>query len=76
MIPAFVAMNRIVAASTPTYSWSERSTPPSRPRLSTTPRIGSFAKPPCSGGSASSVVSSPLISFTGSAERAISGSVK
>ena len=76
MIPAFVAMKRIVAASTPTYSCSARSTPPSRPRLSTTPRIGSFAKPPCSGGSARSVVSSPSIIFTGSAESAMSGSVK
>ncbi len=46
------------------------------PRFWTTPRIGSFAKPPSSGGSASSVVSSPSISSTGSAESAMNGSVK
>ena len=40
------------------------------------PSTGSFWNPPWSGGSASRVVSCPLISFTGSAERAISGSVK
>ena len=40
------------------------------------PSTGSFAKPSCSGGSASFVVSSPLILSTGMADSATSGSVK
>ena len=43
MTPAFVAMKRIVAASTPTYTSAASSKPPSSPMFSTTPRIGSFA---------------------------------
>ena len=42
----------------------ERS-PPEMPRFSTSPSTGSFWKPPLSGGSASSVVSSPSISCDG-----------
>ena len=74
--PAFVATNRMVAARIPTYTLSPLSSQPSTPMFSTTPRIGSFENPPCSGGNASSVVYSPLISFTGSADRATAGRVK
>src|SRR5262249_57446942 len=46
--PAFVAMKRIVAARTPTYTFASDSRNPCRPRFSTSPSTGSFLKP-CGG---------------------------
>jgi hypothetical protein len=74
--PAFVAMKRIVAARIPTYTLRMSRKAPEMPRFSTSPSTGSLAKPPSSGGRPSSVWYSPFTNVTGSAERAIAGSVK
>jgi hypothetical protein len=77
MRPAFAAMNRIVAASRPTYSWAGAWSGP-RSIASTTPRIGSSAKPPSSELRPSSVSYSPVsgLRSTGRALSATAGRVK
>ena len=74
MMPAFVAMNRMVAARMPTYTsigcWKMP-----RSNCLTTPSTGSPAKPPWLSGSPSSVEYEPSACWvTGSADSAMDGS--